>query len=179
VEPVVHACVQHAETIADAALQVDRRRVGRIAGRARNLADPCSRGDGLGDDLIVEDEIVGVALDRQASEQPAAEGAQAGVVLGQFLAKRNVLYKREEPVRDVFVAGHAASDGVLRQDARAQHHVVLAVCDHRRHRGYEQRRVLVVRVHHDDDIRPELECPPVAGLLIPPIALVGLVHDWL
>jgi hypothetical protein len=122
--------VQHAETVADAALQVDRRRVGRIAGRARHFADPRSHRDGLGDDLVVEDEIVGVALDRQAGEQPAAEGAQAGVVFRQFLAERNVLYEREEPVRDVLVAGHAASDGVLRQDARAQHHVVLAVCDH-------------------------------------------------
>ena len=179
VEPVVHARVQHAETVADAALQVDRRRVGRIAGRARHFADPRSSGDGLDDDLVVEDEIVGVALDRQASEQPAAEGAQAGVVFGQFLAKRNILYEREKPVRDVLVPGHAASDGVLRQNARAQHHVVLAVGDHGRHRGYQQRRVLVVRVHHDDDVRSQPECLPVAGLLIPPVALVELVTDRL
>jgi hypothetical protein len=130
VQPVVHARAQHAETVADAALQVDRRRVGRIACRARHFADPRSGGDGLDDDLVVEDEIVRVALDRQAGEQPAAEGPQAGVVLGQFLAKGDVLYEREESVRDVLVPGHTASDGVLRQNARAQHHVVLAVGDH-------------------------------------------------
>jgi hypothetical protein len=179
VQPVVHARVQHAETVADAALQVDRRRVGRIAGRARHFADPRSSGDGLDDDLVIEDEIVGVALDRQAGQQPAAEGAQAGMVFGQFRAKRDILYEREESVRNVLIPGHAASDGVLRQDARAQHHVVFAVSDHGRHRGYQQRRVLVVRVHHDDDVRPQPECLPVAGLLIRPVAFIALVADRL
>src|ERR1017187_937550 len=71
--PVVRARPQHAEAVADAAPQVDRRRVRLVTGGAGYLADPGARGDRLGDDLVVEDEVVGIAFDRQAGQQLAAE----------------------------------------------------------------------------------------------------------
>src|ERR1019366_1546992 len=58
-QPVLPARLQHAETVLDAAAQVDRRRLGLVAGRARHLADPGARRNGLRDDLVVEAEIIG------------------------------------------------------------------------------------------------------------------------
>src|SRR5262249_41320787 len=73
VELVLPAGAQHAEAVLDTPAQVDRRRVSLVPGRAGYLADPGADGDGLGDDLIVEDEVIGVALERQGGEQRAAE----------------------------------------------------------------------------------------------------------
>ena len=47
--------------------------------------------DGLGDDLVVEDEVVRVPLERQSLQQVSAVGAQARVVLRQLLAQHQVL----------------------------------------------------------------------------------------
>src|SRR5580692_3415956 len=44
-QPVLPAHAQHAEPVLDAAAQVDRRRVGLVAGRAGHLADPGSHRD--------------------------------------------------------------------------------------------------------------------------------------
>ena len=176
-EPVVHAGVQHAQPVADAAPQVDRRRVGSITGRARELADPRSRPDRLSNDLVIEHEIIGIALDRQPAQQRAAERPQPGMILRQLLAECQVFHERQKPVRHILIPGHPPGDGILRQDPRAQHHVVLAVSDHRRHRRNQQRRVLIIRVHHHDDVRAQPQRLPVAGLLIPPVAPVALMAD--
>src|SRR6202035_4010544 len=69
VEPVVRAGPQYADAVLDAAPQVDRRRFVHVPGRAGQLADPGAGGDGLGDDLVVEHEVIGVALDRQPGEK--------------------------------------------------------------------------------------------------------------
>src|SRR2546426_379175 len=116
-QPVLSARAQHAETVSDASAQVDRRRVGLVASRTGHLADPGANRNGLRDDLVVEDEIIGVALERQAGEQRAAESAQAGVIFRQFLLQEDVLNEGEEAVSDILVAGHAAGDGVLGEDA--------------------------------------------------------------
>ena len=63
------------------------------------------------------------------------------------------------------------------EDARAEHAVEVAARDHRRHRGDEPRRVLVVRMDHHDDVRAALERLGVAGLLVPAVAAVLRVDD--
>src|SRR5262249_43661213 len=82
VQPVLPAGAKPAEAVSDAPAQVDRRRFGLVASRAGHLADSGTRGNGLGDDLVVEDEIIGVAFERQARHQRAAERPQAGVIFG-------------------------------------------------------------------------------------------------
>ena len=178
-QPVLDGRLQHAHAVPDAPPQVYRRRVGLVTGRAGQLTDAGTRRQGLDEDLVVEDEVIRVALERDGGEQAAAERAQAGMVLGQLLAEHDVLGQGEEPVGDVLVAGHSAGDRALGKYARAEHKVVLAVGDHRGHRRDKQRRVLVVRVHHHDDVRAKLERTPVTGLLVAPVAEVALVADGL
>jgi hypothetical protein len=56
-------------------------------------------------------------LERQAGQQRAAESAQAGVIFRQLLLQEDVLDDGEEAVSDILVAGHAARDRVLSEDA--------------------------------------------------------------
>src|SRR5947207_4132832 len=73
---------QDAEAVLHAAAEIDRRRLGEIARRARQFPDVEPEPDRLRQHLVVEDEIVAVLLQRQRLEQPPREGAIAGVVLG-------------------------------------------------------------------------------------------------
>src|SRR5206468_6070140 len=58
-----------------------RRRLREVARRYRDLGDPEPRGHDLGDDLLVEDEGVGVRPEVHGLEDLAAKRAVAGVVL--------------------------------------------------------------------------------------------------
>ena len=51
--------------------------------------------------------------------------------------------------------------------------MIVAAGDHRRHGGDELWRVLVVGMHHDDDVAAVLDRQPVAILLVATVAEVG------
>ena len=179
VPPVLQGRSKHAQAVTNALREVDRRRVGLIARRARELADPSSNRHGLDDQLVVENEAVRVVLQRKHLKQLAAVGAKTSVVLRELVTDDEVLEQRQDPVRDVLPHRHATRSWVLREDPRAEDEVVVAVGDHRRHRGDQARRVLVVRMEHHDDVGTALKCGVIAGLLVPPVSLVPIMSDRL
>src|SRR5207302_1960390 len=87
---------EDAEAVLHAAAEIDRRRLGEVARRAGDLADLESEPDRLRQHLVVEDEVVGVLLQRKRLEEPAGEGAIARVVLGQLVADQQVLEERQQ-----------------------------------------------------------------------------------
>src|SRR4030067_2957868 len=97
------------------------------------------------------------------------------MVFGDLLSEEGVFRERKKSVRDVLVDWHAAAQGPGAEHPRGEHAVVFARGYHRGHRGYQPGRVLVVRVDHHDDVRPELQGLGVAGLLVAAVALVLLV----
>ena len=82
---------------------------------------PAGRDD-LGDQLLVEDEVVAVEPVRDRLEEPPRVGPQARVVLGQAETEGDVLEDRQEAVADVLPARHAAGQRVA-EEAAAEHQV--------------------------------------------------------
>jgi hypothetical protein len=82
----------------------------------------------------------------------------------------------EGAVRHVFPPGHAAAQRLTAEDARAEHAGIEAACNHRRHRGDELGRVLVVGVDHDDHVGILLKRDAVAVLLVRAVAAVRGVY---
>ena len=67
--------LEHFESVAHAAAEVDGRSFLKIFGRTGNFADPEAEVNALGEHLIVENEIVAVLPQWQAGKYIAAEGA--------------------------------------------------------------------------------------------------------
>ena len=109
----------------------------------------------------------------------AAEGAVAGVVLGKLDAEKDIFERGQQAVGDVFVKRHAAAQGLPADNARAEHDVVHAVGHHAGHRGHQQRRVLVIGVHHDDDVGARRQRFAIAGLLVAAVTVVAIMHKEL
>ena len=127
--------------------------------------------------LIVENEIVAIFPQRQAGQHLSAESAIAGVILGELDVQEEVFKSGEQAVGDVFVKRHASAQRRASNDAGAEHDVIDAVSDHARHRGYKQRRVLIIGVNHDDNVSARGQSFAVAGLLIAAITVVAVVHE--
>src|SRR5439155_4793128 len=83
-EAVADAGREAAEAVTQRTAESDRGRLGRVAGGAADLGDRAPAPQDLGQDLVVEHEVVRVALERHALEQPARERAVAGVELGEL-----------------------------------------------------------------------------------------------
>src|SRR5881392_1816905 len=85
VEQVARNDAQGGDPVDDAALEPDRARLLEVARRDRDLADPPAHpgGDHLGDQLLVEDEIVAVQPVRDRLQQTPAVSPETRVVLGQ------------------------------------------------------------------------------------------------
>jgi hypothetical protein len=68
------------EAVDDAAPEADRAGLGEVAGRHRDLADPVAQtgGDDLGDELLVEDEVVAVEVIGDPLQEPPAVGPETG-----------------------------------------------------------------------------------------------------
>ena len=169
---------QGREAVDDAPPEADRARLLEVARRDRDLADPPAHpgGDHLGDQLLVEDEIVAVQPVRDRLQQTPAVSPETRVVLGQVEAERDVLDGRQEAVRDVLPARHPAGERIAEEPA-AEHQVFLARDDRGDQLRDSGRVVLVVRVEHDDDVGAVGEGGLVAGLLVAAVAEVLLVDD--
>jgi hypothetical protein len=98
------------------------------------------------------------------------------MIFGDLRAGEEVLDERQPAIGDVAPPRHAAAEGSATQNSRCEHGVVKSRCDEFRHRGNEQRRVLVIRMHHDGDVRPVFQCQIVARLLIAAVSEVPLMH---
>src|ERR1700728_2174006 len=173
----LQGCGQHAETVLHAAAKVDGRSLFEILRGAGDFADAEAEVHALGQHLVVEDEVVGVFQQRQFGEYLAAEGAVSRMVLGEFHSQKKILERGKEPVRNVFVNGHAAAQGPAPNDARTQHDVIYIVGDHARHRRNQQRRVLVIGMKHDDDVGAGGQSFAIAGLLVASVAVVAVVLE--
>ena len=66
---------QTAKTILHTALEIDRRRFGKVFRRATYLGDPGTKPQNLREHLIVEDEVVAILVERQAFQNFAEKGA--------------------------------------------------------------------------------------------------------
>src|SRR5580700_8518125 len=113
---------ENAETVNDAAPEVDRRRLFEILGRARDFADAVAEVDTLRQHLIVEDEVVGIFDQRQLGQDLTTEAAVAGVVLRELHPQEQVLKRGQQAVEDVLVARHAPTQRSTADDARSKYH---------------------------------------------------------
>ena len=145
---------QRREPVDDAAAEADRARLVEVARRHRDLVDPAAqpgRHD-LGDQLLVEHEVVAVEAVRDRLEQVPAVGPQARVVLRQVEAEGRVLEAGQEAVAD------RTSTWACRRRAGRPGSGCRASGPPRPSRiGRDQRRdpgrvVLVVGVEHHDDV---------------------------
>ena len=124
-----------------------------VIGGDGDLADPLRSLVELHDDLAVEVEPVGVALERDVAQGGDAVGAVAGMPFAEVGADHRVLNRREDPVPDVLVQGHAAAPRRATVDhARPEDRVALVALQRRDHLREELRRVLTVAVHEHDDV---------------------------
>jgi hypothetical protein len=145
--------------------------------RTTDLADPKLGEGGLGQHLVVEDEVVAIGAERQFLQYFTRESPISGVVLAELLPHQQVLKGGEETIENVFVAGHPPPDRAAPEDARGEHDIVNAAGDHSGHRRDQPGGVLIIRVHHNDDIGAALQRLAIAGLLIRAIAAVFGMDD--
>ena len=88
---------------------VDVGDLGPVEGRDRHLVDPPPRLVQLHDDLGVEVEVVGVALERNRTQRVDAVSAVAAVPLAEVGADHRVLEPGEHLVADELVERHPAA----------------------------------------------------------------------
>ena len=94
------------------------------------------------------------------------------MVLGKLGAEEKILHERKEPIRDIFPLRHSAPQRAAAENPRCKHTWIKAARDQRSHRRNELRRVLIVRMNHDDDVCSGSKRETVTGLLIRAIAAV-------
>src|SRR3989338_3238395 len=99
------------------------------------------------------------------------------MIFRKFLSDQYVLKMGQEPVENVLVEWHAASQRSAPEYRRAEHSGVHIARNDARHRGDELGRVLIIGMQHDDDVGSELERLVVAGLLIGAIPAILRVAD--
>src|SRR5438128_8638680 len=75
-EPELADDAERAEAVLDAAAEVDAARLVEVAHRHRDVAEAEAQVDRLDQELGVEDEVVGVALERHALQDLAAVDAE-------------------------------------------------------------------------------------------------------
>ncbi len=107
----------------------------------------------------------------------AAIGTVAGVVFREFGSDEHVLQKCEQPIGDVLVERHTTFPSTVAQNTRPENYRVDPRCDNACHRSDEFRRVLIVRMEHDDDVSAKLERTRVARLLVTAVPTIALVYN--
>ena len=105
---------ENAEPILHAALEVDRRSFLEVFRGTGYFTNPEAKHDGLRDHLVVEDEIVRILQQWKCFKKLSRKGPEAGVILGQLHAQKQVLKRSEKTVGNVFVTRHSALDGSTR-----------------------------------------------------------------
>lgn len=148
--------VDHGLPITDARVLVE------VAGRAGDFADLKPELNRLHQDLVVEQEVVGVLGQRQRTQHLRTVRAIAGVELAQVRAQHHVLKKSERPVGDITRPRHAALACVAAQHARTQDRLVHPGIEQVGHRRNQPRFVLVIGMQGHHDVRAALQGQSVA-----------------
>ena len=73
--------------------------------RHRDFVDPRAEPNGLGDDLLVEDEIIRVKKKGRGFQETPAKSAKAGMIFRELEAKDPVLAPGEETIGKTLVKG--------------------------------------------------------------------------
>ncbi len=131
----------------------------------------------LGQNFVVENEIIRILVIIDRFEGFPAVCAVTGVVFGEFLSEQDVLDQRQNPIRHIFIDRHSACNRILCQDSRRQAHIIHAGGDHRGHGRHEFGLILVIGMQHHHNIRPARQRDVVTTFLIRAISLVRLVAD--
>jgi len=113
VDPVPSENGQRAQPVVHAREERDAGGLEEVASGNGKLDDARVAGHHLGEDLLVEDEPVAVAVERDRAQEVDGEGAVAGVVLGEAAPEAAVLEPGEEPVADPLPARHPPGDGLV------------------------------------------------------------------
>ena len=174
-EPVTDDVGRHVAGIAQA---VDVADLVAVVRRDRHLDEAIAGGEQLQQDLGVEVEAVAVGLERDARQRGNRERAVAAVPLAQRHPGHGVLECGQDAVADELVRGHpAAASGATLQHPRPEHDLGVAGDERGDHRGEQFGRVLAVAVEEHDDVQALLDRPPVAVLLVAPVAEVARLAD--
>ena len=105
--------------------------------------------DGLHEELRVEHEVVGVALEGDALQHLTAVDAEAAVEVAEVLAEGEVLHERQKAIGQILIDRHSAVQRLgARADAAAQHHVADAQLDEADRQRDDAAVVLVIGVDH-------------------------------
>jgi peptidoglycan/LPS O-acetylase OafA/YrhL len=113
VQPVAAQNGQRAKAVRDAGDERDAGSLEEVAGGNGQLDHAGVAGHDLGEDLLVENEAVAVAVERNGAQEVDGEGAVAGVVLGEAPPEAAVLEPGEEAVADPLPARHPPGDGLV------------------------------------------------------------------
>ena len=160
------------DSVSGADAKVYARSLREIARLNRNLGDIETESERLGNHLRIEDKVVGIQQERHSCEQPAAKGTEAAVAVCQMRSIYKIFRDRQHSVGNEFPDRHSTLKGHAVHNARTDDHVGFSI-DYRTHKfRNEPRIVLMVRMQHNDDIRPKLECFQITGLLVAAVAAI-------
>ena len=112
-ETMYNRDLENAQSIGDAAAEIDAGGFCEIAGRASDLGDLIAQVDDLGEHLVIEYEVFGIDVEVDALEDLAGEGAIAGMIFGDLLAQHYIFEECEHAVEDIFIEGHATCEGTF------------------------------------------------------------------
>src|SRR5699024_9507667 len=117
-EQMLQGNPEHAQAVGYRAPEVDRRGVAEIVRRAADLAYAMPARQDLSQHLVVENEVVRVAVEIELLEDVRRKSAVTGVILRQLGTRAQVLEGGKKPVGNVLVDRHAAAEGAAAENAR-------------------------------------------------------------
>ena len=149
-----------------------------VVRRYRKLFDAQACCMELDDDLGVEVEVVGVAVEGDLLERLGGVQPVAGVELAQVGAEHGVFKARQNLVSDILVERHAAlPSSTLRHHARPEDRVRFAALEWREELAEGLGGVLAIAVQKRDDVVALLDRILVAADLVAAVAEVFLVAE--
>lgn len=166
-----------AEAIFHAAAEVDGGGFREIFRRTGDLGNFVTGIHNLRKHLVVEHKIVGVGLVVDGLNDLFRKRAVTGVIFREFLIDQNVLSKRQATVENVLVHGHSSTQRAFAENAGTEYHREHIIGNEVRHGMNELRRVLVIGMQHDDNVRTDFQRFVVARFLVAAVSLVLLVAD--
>src|SRR6266568_8675482 len=98
VKLVAQNAFERFQAVADAALEIDGRRLLEIARRGRDVTQAKAKGGGLNQKFAVENKIVGVSLPGNSLKHLARIGAQPGMPFAEILPHEKIFHDGQKAV---------------------------------------------------------------------------------